>query len=69
MTNEEFNSWAKSNGLSVEQAAKVLGISRANAFKYANGSQQVSKSVAHAAEYFDLIPDQNKAAIIKKKIA
>ena len=69
MTKEEFNAWAEKHKLSIEQAGKVLGASRSNAFKYANGSQTVSNSVAYAAEYFDLLPKKESLTMIQKRLA
>jgi len=69
MTKEEFNAWAEKHGLSIEEAGKMLGVSRSNAFKYANGSQAVSNSVAYAAEYFDLLPKSESLKMILKRLA
>ena len=55
MTAVEFKEWANKYGLSIEEAGSVLGTSRANAFKFANGSRPVSKSAYYNAEAIDLL--------------
>ncbi|WP_338853997.1 hypothetical protein WE348_20430 (plasmid) [Alteromonas macleodii] len=69
MTSEEFSAWADKYNLSIEQAAKVLGTSRANGFKYANGSRPVSKAVAYGAEAIDLLPKKESLKLIHKRLA
>ncbi|AMJ98564.1 hypothetical protein AVL55_10510 [Alteromonas macleodii] len=69
MTSKEFNAWAEKYGLSIEQAAKVLGTSRANGFKYANGSRPVSKAVAYGAEAIDLLAQKESLKLIQKRLA
>jgi len=72
MTTEEFNAWCARYNLKSEQAAKVLGTSRSNGFKYANGSRPVSRSVAFGAEVIDLlnITDKDKCLkLIQERLA
>ncbi|WP_435277351.1 hypothetical protein ACMAZF_20215 (plasmid) [Psychrobium sp. nBUS_13] len=69
MTKDDFNEWAKKYGLSIEDAGAVLGTSRANAFKYANGSRPVSKAVQYGAEAIDLLPKKESLKLIQKRLA
>lgn len=69
VTKEEFNKWAEKHGLSIEQASKVLGVSRSNGFKYANGSRPVSKPVAYGAEAIDLLSKTESIKLIQKRLA
>jgi len=69
MTADEFKAWANKYGLSIEEAGAVLGTSRANAFKYANGSRPVSKSAYYNAEAIDLLPKEKSIKLIQKRLA
>lgn len=69
MTADEFKQWCDKYGLSKDQAAIVLGISRANAFKYANGSQPVSVLVSNQCELFDLLSKTKSLTVIQKRLA
>jgi len=69
MTKEEFNAWASKYQLTTEQAAKVLGTSKANAFKFANGSRDVSKPIAYGAEVIDLLSKKESLKLIRKRLA
>ena len=69
MTSKEFNTWANKYGLSIEQAAKVLGTSRANGYKFSNGSRPVSKVVAYGAEAIDLLGHEESLKLIQKRLA
>ncbi|MCF2922876.1 hypothetical protein L1264_20670 [Pseudoalteromonas sp. APAL1] len=69
MSKDEFNAWVERYGLTVDKASKVLGTSRANGFKYANGTRPVSKSVAYGAEAIDLLPSEIRTDLIQKRLA
>jgi|GEM_PF-4425456 len=69
MTKEEFNAWAEKYSLTIEQAAKVLGTSRANGFKFASGDRPVSKPVAYGAETIDLLSKKESLKLIQKRLA
>lgn len=69
MTKDEFNAWAEKYSLTIEQAAKVLGTSRSNGFKFANGSRDVSKPVVYGAEAIDLLPKKESLKLIQKRLA
>lgn len=68
MTKDDFNDWCERHGLSAEEAAKVLGTSRSNGFKYANGSRPVSKTVAYGAEAIDLLPKAKSLKLIQERL-
>ncbi len=68
MTKTEFNTWRSNYNLTPEQAAKVLGTSRANAFKYANGSRPISKPVAFQCEVIDLLTIKKSLKLIQKRL-
>ncbi len=69
MTKDEFNTWAEKYKLTTEQAAKVLGTSRANGFKFASGDRPVSKPVAYGAEVIDLLSEKESLKLIQKRLA
>jgi hypothetical protein len=69
MTKDEFNAWAEKYCLTTEQAAKVLGTSRSNGFKFASGDRPVSKPVAYGAEVIDLLPKKESLKLIQKRLA
>lgn len=69
MTSDEFKNWAKKYELNIEDAGAVLGTSRANAFKFANGSRPVSKAVYYNAEAIDLLPKEKSLKLIQKRLA
>lgn len=69
MNKEEFKAWAKRHSLTIEQAAKVLGVSRSNAFRYAKGEIPVTKPVAYGAEVIDLLPEEKSRIVIQKRLA
>jgi len=69
MTADEFKAWANKYGLSIEEAGAVLGTSRANAFKFANGSRPVSKSAYYNAEAIDLLGKEKSLKLIQKRLA
>lgn len=69
MTKEEFNSWCEQHNITIEQSVQVLGISRSNAFKYANGSQDVPRYIAFQCEAIDLLPKQKSIILIQKRLA
>ncbi len=69
MTAGEFKVWASKYGLSIEEAGTVLGTSRANAFKFANGSRPVSKAAYYNAEAIDLLPKEKSQKLIHKRLA
>ncbi|WP_288987854.1 hypothetical protein [uncultured Pseudoalteromonas sp.] len=69
MTADEFKVWAKKYGLSIEDAGAVLGTSRSNAFKFANGSRPVSKAAYYNAEAIDLLPKDKSLKLIQKRLA
>lgn len=69
MNKDEFNVWADKYSLTIEQAAKVLGTSRANAFKFSNGSRDVSKPVAYGADAIDLLSKNKSLKLIQKRLA
>ncbi len=68
MTKDEFNQWTEKHHLNIEQASKVLGVSRSTAFKYANGSRPVSKAVSYGAEVIDLLPKEKSLKLIQKRL-
>ncbi len=68
MNKQEFNAWAEKYNLTIEQEAKVLGTSRANGYKFANGDRPVSKPVAYGAETIDLLPKKESLKLIQKRI-
>ncbi|WP_339145239.1 hypothetical protein [Pseudoalteromonas galatheae] len=68
MTAKEFKAWANKYNLSIEEAGAVLGTSRANAFKFANGSRPVSKSVYYNAEAIDLLDNEKSIKLIQKRL-
>ncbi len=69
MTADEFKVWANKYSLSIEEAGAVLGTSRANAFKFANGSRPVSKAAYYNAEAIDLLPQEKSIKLIQKRLA
>lgn len=69
MNKEEFKAWANRHSLTIEQTAKVLGVSRSNAFRYAKGEVPVTKPVAYGAEVIDLLPDEVSRRLIQKRLA
>jgi hypothetical protein len=69
MSKDEFNAWADKYGLKIEQAAKVLGTSRANGFKFANGDRPISKPVEYGAEVIDLLSKEESLKLINKRLA
>jgi hypothetical protein len=69
MDKDQFNAWAERHGLTTEEAAIVLGMSRANAFKYANGTRPVALYVEYAAEAFDLLSKKESLKLIQKRLA
>lgn len=69
MDKTQFNAWAERHGLTTEEAAIVLGMSRANAFKYANGTRPVALYVEYAAEAFDLLSKKESIKLIQKRLA
>lgn len=69
MDKEQFNAWVQRHGLTIEEAAIVLGMSRANAFKYANGTRPVALYVQYAAETLDLLSKNERLKLIQKRLA
>ncbi|WP_125782804.1 hypothetical protein [Pseudoalteromonas rubra] len=69
MTSDDFKAWAEKYNLSTEEAGAVLGVSRANAFKFANGSRPVSKTVEYSAEAIDLLTKEKSLKLIQKRLA
>jgi hypothetical protein len=65
----QFNAWAQRHGLTIDEAAIVLGMSRANAFKYANGTRPVALYVEYAAEAIDLLSKKESLKLIQKRLA
>lgn len=68
MDKDQFNAWAQRHCLTTEEAAIVLGMSRANAFKYANGTRPVALYVEYAAETFDLLNENERVKLIYKRL-
>lgn len=69
MSSDDYVAWCNRLDINPEKAAKVLGISRANSFKYANGSQTVSKNVAYQCELFDNLGKKKSLTLIQKRLA
>lgn len=68
MTKDQFNAWIKKHGLTIEEAAAVLGMSRANAFKYANGSAPVALYIEYATENIDLMNKNERIKLIQERL-
>jgi hypothetical protein len=66
---EDFIAWCEKHNLKTDEAAKVLGTSRANGFKFANGTRPVSQSVAYCAEALDLLAAKPRQTLIKERLA
>lgn len=69
MDNKQFKDWMEKHTLSTDKAAIVLGISRSNAFKYANGSGNVPKYVKFSAEAIDLLNPTECAKLISRRLS
>lgn len=69
MNKDDFTDWCKRHNLKVEQAAIVLGYSRATAFRYANGDSEIPAPIANQCELMDLLPASKSLAVIQKRLA
>jgi plasmid maintenance system antidote protein VapI len=68
MNVNKFTEFREHLNLSVEEAAKVLGMSRANAFKFQNGTRPITLSMVYSMEAFLLLgPEQQKRLIQQRK--
>ena len=56
----EFKTWCEEYQLSVEDAAIVLGISRATAFRYANEDYPLNKTASRLCKAIDLLSPKER---------
>lgn len=55
MTPEEFREALKEKNLSIDKAAKLLGVSRRMVFYYLNGTYKISKTIQRVLKQYDYI--------------
>lgn len=69
MKKDDFTYWCKRHNLKTEQAAIVLGCSRATVFRYANGDSEIPVPIANQCELMDLLPLSKSLFVIQKRLA
>jgi hypothetical protein len=69
MSKEAYNAWLEKNDLNAETGAMILGISRANSFKYANGKQTVSLPTSYATETIDLLSQTARKQLFEQRVS
>lgn len=70
MKGRDFVEWCQRHKLTVEQAAKVLGCSRATSYRYAsNEADEIPAPIANQCELMDLLPPSKSLTVIQKRLA
>lgn len=65
----ELKQFAEKYQLSTEQAGKVLGVSRAQAFKMAKGAQEMPAPMKFSIELLEELGEEKSFKIIQKRLA
>lgn len=65
---EQLKEWCKVHKLQPEEAAKVLGLSRAMIYKYLNGSREIMENVQNQCLLIDLLPVELQSQYLRNKL-
>lgn len=68
LNHEQLKEWCKIHNLQPEEAAKVLGLSRAMIYKYLNGSADIQDNIKNQCLLIDLLPVEVQLQYLRHKL-